>query len=287
MRVLTLGVSGNDVSRWERFLTRAGFLEDRPSGFFSPAVAKSTEAFRDTNGLAKTGKADEQTLAAALGQGLLDTSLDEPSPPDAEEKGSNWAGNGPLFVAIAAAVGTVLTGVAVEWAKNDANIAAEREKLRSSLIQQAMQIAPTPNGTVSWTRGQAQLEVVSRLEAYVRLGLVDLPQKTLDDFLHDLGSVPVLAPPPASVSTPAPATGTGTTSSTSAKPATDNTTLKQQRVFVQFAGMRREDVIAMARSLSTEWRVQGASGERTGHAAGRKEVTRRSNVDFPELNVLA
>jgi hypothetical protein len=64
--------------------------------------------------------------------------LDEPSLPEAEEKSSNWVGNGPLFVAIAAATGTLLTAIAatagtfltsvfVERSKNDASIAAERE----------------------------------------------------------------------------------------------------------------------------------------------------------------
>lgn len=47
------------------------------------------------------------------------------------------------------------------------------------------------------------------------------------------------------------------------------------RVFVQFAGFDREEVVALARSLATEgWRVEAADkgGERTGAADGLNEV---------------
>jgi len=291
MREMTLGMSGRDVARWERFLVRARHLDSTPTGFFGPKVAAATEAMQKANGLALTGRADSATLAVGLGQGLLDPALDDPPAPAQVRvrQESGWAGKGPLMVAIAAAAGSFVTSVGVEWFKNQANIDAEREKLRSSLIQQAMQVA-APDGAATWSRGQAQIEVVSRLQAYVDLGLVALPEGTLARFLGKLGSVPVLvanntAPRPAGLP---PGSPSGAPANVPPAPTIAPVSPHTQRVFVQFAGsLSRDDIIAMVRSLSADWRVQGASGERIGTAAGKREVRWGDPADEDAAKALA
>jgi len=295
MREMSLGTSGTDVARWERFLVRARLLEANPTGFFGPKVAAATEALQKGNGLAPTGRADSATLEVGLRQGLLDPALDEPppAPPTPVRQESGWAGKGPLMVAIAAAAGSFVTSVGVEWFKNQANIDAEREKLRSSLIQQAMQVA-APDGAATWSRGQAQIEVVSRLQAYVDLGLVALPEGTLDRFLGKLGSVPIIvannaAPRPAGVAPASPGGGPATTvPAPPVAPSAPQPATHLQRVFVQFAGsLSRDDIIAMVRTLSADWRVQGASGERVGSAAGKREVRWGDPADEEAAKALA
>ena len=51
MRELSLGVSGADVRRWERFLDRARTFDKAPTGFFGPDLAAATEGYQRASGL--------------------------------------------------------------------------------------------------------------------------------------------------------------------------------------------------------------------------------------------
>lgn len=307
MRELGLGMSGADVKRWERFLVRAQALESMPSSFFGPEVATATKAFQKAFDLETTGRADASTLGQALQQGLLDHELDEPAevgnPGGSKE--SRWNGVGPLMVAIAAAVGSFVTSVGVEFIKHrntitaeqtkhesglaaerlrqHAAIEAERERLRSLLIQQALRVE-TSAGSVSWRNNEAQWEVVSRFRGYVRLGLISMQPEILEAFERDVSSVPVArmtglvasATPSASdavtESTPTPAVPPVRSGQTTITPPP---VVRTQRVFVQFAGsIGRDQIIRMARELSGEWRVEGADrgGERVASADGLRQV---------------
>jgi hypothetical protein len=166
MRELSLGVSGADVRRWERFLDRARTFDKAPTGFFGPDLAAATEGYQRASGLETTGRADAATLGHALQNGLLDRDLDEPAnashPAPAASKTSRWTVMGPVMVAAAAAVGTFVTSVGVEFVKHQTGLEAERTKLQNVLIQQALRVE-TPAGAISWRNNEAQLEVVSRL----------------------------------------------------------------------------------------------------------------------------
>ncbi|MBK1657773.1 peptidoglycan-binding domain-containing protein [Paracraurococcus ruber] len=285
MRELSLGMSGVDVRRWERFLVRARTFDKAPTGFFSSDLAAATECYQRASGLEPTGGADAATLGLALQQGLLDRDLDEPanaSEPVAS-KTSRWTVMGPVIVAAAAAVGTFFTSLGVEFVKYQSGLEAERAKLQNLLIQQALRVE-TSAGTAAWRNNEAQLEVVSRLRGYVRLGLIKMEPATLEAFLSDLGSVPVTRTTAAAVQ----ATSTAPVSAPSPEPQAANTPRNgtiasapppvasyTQRVFIQFAGsIARDQIIRMARDLSAQWRVEGADrgGERIGTAAGLREV---------------
>jgi hypothetical protein len=61
------------------------------------------------------------------------------------------------------------------------------------------------------------------------------------------------------------------------------------KVFIQFAGYAREDMIVLANSLAREWAVQGANrgGERLISASGLREVRFGSDADKPAATALA
>jgi hypothetical protein len=86
------------------------------------------------------GKADGKTLARAMEQGLLDPALDAANdgPKVPPKRQTEWTVFVPLMVAV---VGSVFAaGVSILTSSRDAEttLAAEREKLRSSIILQAI-----------------------------------------------------------------------------------------------------------------------------------------------------
>ena len=66
MRILKLNSHGDDVAKWQQFLTDAGFKPGPVDGFFGDATAAATIACREKHGLTPDGTLGNETLGKAM-----------------------------------------------------------------------------------------------------------------------------------------------------------------------------------------------------------------------------
>jgi hypothetical protein len=180
VRELSLGTTGPDVARWERFLLRAGHLSAAGRGTFDQTTETATRAFQVAKGLSSTSRADGVTLARALEGGLLDAILNgDEAPKEAATRRTDWTVFVPLMVAVLGGLFAAI--VALLNSRNDIekNLVIEREKLRSSIVLQAI-------GTNDPSRS------VANLRFFNRLGFLDLDEGQLRRMEEDPATAPVL-----------------------------------------------------------------------------------------------
>jgi len=84
MRVLRAGCSGDDVTRWQQFLTGLGLLRDPVNGLYDEATIQATKDFQRTYGLDDDGTAGTFTQGKAMTQGFAVLTDDE------SEDGPGW-----------------------------------------------------------------------------------------------------------------------------------------------------------------------------------------------------
>ncbi len=87
MRVLRLGLTGDDVVGWQRFLTGQDFYTDEVSGSFDEATKSATIAFQAKNGLTPDGVVSNLTFACAMDKYNFELVKD---PDDVSLQGPNW-----------------------------------------------------------------------------------------------------------------------------------------------------------------------------------------------------
>ena len=163
MRELYRGLSGADVQRWGRFLIREGHLPNWRGRTFDAELEAATRSFQRGSQLEASGRADGNTLAAALAEGLLDPHLDDPADHSAPAlKGTALTILIPIVVALIVGIFGGI-GALVNW---QSNIDVEREKLKSSIILQASN---------STDRNQ----VISNLSFFKRLEFIDVEDEIL------------------------------------------------------------------------------------------------------------
>jgi hypothetical protein len=180
MRELHLGMTGPDVSQWERFLVAREVLARPGTGTFDAETRSATQAYQRAASIEPTGRADAPTLARAVADGLLDAALEElppPRPPAAKRVDLTV-----LIPVLVAVVGGLFTaGVAILNARNTAQntLAAEREKLRSSIILAAIRTEDTAQS-------------LANLKFFADLGFIELDADRLARFERDPAAIPVL-----------------------------------------------------------------------------------------------
>lgn len=84
MRVLRAGCSGDDVTRWQQFLTGQSLLHDVVSGVYDEATVQATRDFQRLNALDVDGTAGTFTQGKAMTQGFAVLTDDE------SEDGPGW-----------------------------------------------------------------------------------------------------------------------------------------------------------------------------------------------------
>lgn len=83
VRILRSGSTGDEVIRWQTFLTGKGFLRAPTNGSFDRETDRATRAYQRANKLAADGIVGPATFAAALGAGF-DIGFVDPERGDAE-----------------------------------------------------------------------------------------------------------------------------------------------------------------------------------------------------------
>lgn len=86
MRLLQLGVSGDDVRSWQNFLLGQGLYHGAADGVFSPDTTGATRVFQASQGLQDDGVVGEDTWMAAKSIGLPDPDATV----DPGEGGTDW-----------------------------------------------------------------------------------------------------------------------------------------------------------------------------------------------------
>ncbi|MEO7312805.1 MAG: M15 family metallopeptidase [Chitinophagaceae bacterium] len=66
MKFLQLGSSGNDVRRWQTFLTGQGLFTEVINAVFDEATKLASQAFQAAHGLEPDGKVGDKTIGAAM-----------------------------------------------------------------------------------------------------------------------------------------------------------------------------------------------------------------------------
>ena len=79
MRILKLDCHGDDVAKWQQFLTDAGFEPGPVDGFFGDDTAAATTAFQKKHGLTLDGAVGNETFGKAMTLGFKP--LPEPNDP--------------------------------------------------------------------------------------------------------------------------------------------------------------------------------------------------------------
>src|SRR5882762_10464618 len=82
MRILRLKVAGDDVRKWQEFLSGQGFDPGPSDGHFGKKTEEATIAFQSANGLEPDGIAANETFAKAMTLGfklLPDVEARQPS----------------------------------------------------------------------------------------------------------------------------------------------------------------------------------------------------------------
>jgi peptidoglycan hydrolase-like protein with peptidoglycan-binding domain len=80
MRILKLNSHGDDVAKWQQFLTDAGFKPGTVDGFFGDATVAATTAFQEKQDLTPDGTLGNETLGKAMTLGFKP--LPEPDDPE-------------------------------------------------------------------------------------------------------------------------------------------------------------------------------------------------------------
>jgi peptidoglycan hydrolase-like protein with peptidoglycan-binding domain len=80
MRVLKLNFHGDDVTKWQQFLTDTGFEPGPVDGFFGDDTAAATMAFQEKQGLTRDGTLGNETFGKAMTLGFKP--LPEPDDPE-------------------------------------------------------------------------------------------------------------------------------------------------------------------------------------------------------------
>lgn len=86
MQILRRGSDGEEVRRWQRFLTGQGLLESGADGVFGPFTEKATKVFQRRAKLDADGVVGPATYAAALQRGFDPGFVD----PQGGEAGADW-----------------------------------------------------------------------------------------------------------------------------------------------------------------------------------------------------
>lgn len=87
MRVLRLGVNGDDVRQWQTFLTGQGFFQGEVSGFFDPETKQATMDFQRAHEVKPfDGEAGDKTFGMAMQLGYSVAR----DPLNTDETGPNW-----------------------------------------------------------------------------------------------------------------------------------------------------------------------------------------------------
>lgn len=81
MRTLRLGSSGEDVERWQRFLSAEALLQGRVDGRFGAGTDAATRAFQRVHRLKEDGVVGSKTLGMAMQHGL-DLAPEDPPVPE-------------------------------------------------------------------------------------------------------------------------------------------------------------------------------------------------------------
>ena len=179
MREMERGANGPDVARWERFLLARGHLARVGAGIFDEVTEAGTRKYQTASSISETGRADAQTLARGLIEGFIDSNLDEKkSAIDEVKKRTDWTVLIPILIAIFG--GLVTASVAVFNARSDAQktLTVERERLRSSIILQAI-------------RTDDSAKSLANLRFFAQLGFIDLDDAQIQRLEREPNSVPV------------------------------------------------------------------------------------------------
>lgn len=80
LRVLKSGLSGDDVTAWQKFLAAQGFPAPE-GGAFNDATVQATVDFQRYHNLPPTGRADNATTGCAMMLGLTVLAEDPPKAP--------------------------------------------------------------------------------------------------------------------------------------------------------------------------------------------------------------
>ena len=86
MRILKLNSHGDDVAKWQQFLTGAGFKPGRVDGFFGDTTAAATIAFQKKHGLTPDGTLGNETLGKAMTLNFKPLPEPDDPEPDASPK---------------------------------------------------------------------------------------------------------------------------------------------------------------------------------------------------------
>src|SRR6516225_8354069 len=86
MRILKLNSHGDDVAKWQQFLTGAGFKPGRVDGFFGDTTATATIAFQEKHGLTPDGALGNETLGKAMTLNFKPLPKPDDPEPDASPK---------------------------------------------------------------------------------------------------------------------------------------------------------------------------------------------------------
>lgn len=86
MRVLRLGVNGDDVRRWQNFLLGQSLYQGEADGFFGPATRQATIDFQRRHSLHSDGTVGDKTYGTAMQLGYSVVS----DPMNIEPTGINW-----------------------------------------------------------------------------------------------------------------------------------------------------------------------------------------------------